>query len=204
MKHLFAFSMAGALLLAACSNPKKPAPSIQSDSLAQADSNRNAYFPVAEYLEAEILQVDSSLLALKKFTSIQGRTDSVFIPVAEFNQLAMQFVPRELFDSIFEKNYTETSFQDKATRSITFTYAPADSNAELQRVDVLTVAGPRAQQVKSIYLEKTRRNGDSLILQKLLWSADQSFQIATIVQVKGKPAGEQQIRVVWNEPAAEG
>ncbi|HEY4109910.1 hypothetical protein [Puia sp.] len=199
MKLLIALCLAGAFAFCACGNPKQPAPA-SNDSLAQADSgaNKNAFFPVAEYLEAEILHVDSSLMALKKFTIRDGHTDSVFILVPEFNQLALQFVPRELADGSFEKNFTETAFQDKATRSITFTYSPVNKNMNLQRVDVMTIAGLRAQQVRSVYLEKTRTSGDSVILQKLFWRAQHSCQITTMVRVKGKQAGEDQVRVVWD------
>jgi len=202
MKHLIALCLAGATLFGACSNHKQPTPS-QTDFLAHADSaagiSQNSFFPVAEYLEAEILRTDSSLLALKKLTTRNGHTDSAFISIPEFNQLAIQFVPHELADSSFEKTYTETAFQDKTTRSITFTYAPMDAGAPLQRVDVLTVPGQQAQQVKSVYLEKTRTSGDSVILQKLYWKAQKSFTIATVIHVKGKPAGEEQVRVVWDD-----
>jgi hypothetical protein len=200
MKYFASLGLAGSLLFNACSNPKQPASPAPDDSLSRAASGaaRNAFFPVAEYLEAEILHVDSSLLALHKFTTRNGHTDSAFIQLAEFNQLALQFVPAELADSSFEKNFTETAFQDKATQSITFTYSTANKDMGLQRVDVTTIPGLRAQQVKSIYLEKNRTAGDSLIVQKLFWRAHRSFEIATLVQVKGAPAGEQQVKVVWD------
>jgi hypothetical protein len=203
MKYLIALCLGGATLFCACSNHKQPAPS-PSDSLATADSGvaKNAFFPVADYLEAEILHVDSSLLAMKKFTTRDGHTDSGFIQLPEFNQLAMQFVPKELADGSFEKNFTATSFEDKATRSITFTYSTASKNTELERVDVQTIAGVHAQQVRSVYLEKTRVAGDSVILQKMLWRAQHSFEIATLIRVKGKQTGEQ-VRVVWNDSEEE-
>jgi hypothetical protein len=204
MKRLFSLCFFGAILTSACSNHKQPATS-QTDSLARTDSGaaKNSFFPVADYLEAQILQVDSSLLALKKFTVRDGHTDSVFIQVPEFNQLALQFVPRELANGSFEKNFTETAFQDKATRSITFSYSPIDAASPLQRVDVTTVQGLRAQQVKSIYLEKTRIAGDSVILQKLFWRGQHSCEIVTLIRVKGKPANEEQVRVIWDDTAEE-
>ncbi|HEY4337096.1 MAG TPA: hypothetical protein VGM89_14395 [Puia sp.] len=203
MKFFIVLCLAGAALLGACSNHPSPASS-QSDSLARADSaaEKNAFFPVAEFLEAEIRSVDSLPLALKKFTIRKGHTDSVFLKVPEFNQLALQFVPRELADS-FEKNFTETSFQDKATRSITFTYSPVNADHELQRVDVLTVPGTRSMQVRSVYLEKARKAGDSMILQKMYWRSQRSFEIATLIRVKGIQTGEEQIRVVWDDTPEE-
>ena len=200
MKYFAVLCLAVTALLGACSNHNQSAKTSQADSSARADSsaNKNAFFPVADYLEAEILHVDSALLALKKFTTRDGHTDSVFIQLPEFNTLALEFVPQELADGSFEKNFTENAFQDKATRTITFTYSAVNKDAGLQRVDVITVPGPRSQQVKSIYLEKTRRSGDSVILQKMFWKAQQSFEIATLVRVKGKQADEHQVSVIWD------
>jgi hypothetical protein len=200
MKLHTALCLAGAsILYCACSNHKQP---VHSSNEAADSATANAFFPVADYLEAEILHVDSSLLAMKKFTTRDGHTDSGFIQLPEFNQLALQFVPKELADGSFEKNFTETSFEDKSTRSIIFTYASTNKNMELQRVDVQTVPGINAQQVKSVYLEKTRTAGDSVILKKMLWKAQHSFEIATLIQVKGTHTSEQ-VRVIWDSEEEE-
>src|SRR5579859_6536227 len=109
MKYFVLLCLAGPALFSACSNPNRPVVNeAQGDSLSHADSTstKNAFFPVADYLEAEILHVDSSLLALHRFTTRNGHTDSGFIQLPEFNQLALQFVPRELADSNFEKYFT--------------------------------------------------------------------------------------------------
>lgn len=203
MKFSILFCLSAALFVA-CSNHQQPAPS-SNDSLARADSGagKNAFFPVADYLEAEIRAVDSAPLAKKKFTLHQGRTDSAFIEVREFDQLARQFIPRELADGSFEKDFSETSFQDKATQSITFTYSPIGPNTELQRVDVQTVPGARSMEVRSVYLERLRKSGDSVILQKMYWRTQHNFSIATLLHVKGIQAGEEQVRVVWDDSPEE-
>jgi hypothetical protein len=95
------------------------------------------------------------------------------------------------------KNFTESSFMDKTTQSITFTYTPVDGALPLQRVDVQTTAGIRAQEVKSIYMERTHQAGDSAILQKLLWRSKHGFMIINQVRVKGQAPKEEQIRVSW-------
>ncbi len=203
MKYL-AVSFLTGVLLSACVHPGQPAHSSQ-DSLAASDSGaaKNTFFPVAEFLETEILAVDSMPLALKQFTIDHGKTDSVFLTVPQFNALALQFLPAEIRDNGLEKNFTESSFVDRATRSITFTYSPLDKNLQVQRVDVLTTAGVRAQQVKSVYLERSHVAGDSSILQKLYWRSGHSFQIVTMTRVKGVPPMEEQLRVVWNSDEAD-
>jgi hypothetical protein len=201
MKYFVFLPLAGAILLAACGSHRQPADSArkEQDSLVQADSAKNAFFPVAEYLETEILHVDSVPLALRKYSVSNGKVDSAFIQVPEFNDLALQFLPAELHDGSFATNFTESSFMDKSTQSIMFTYSTKLSDHLLKRVDVQTVTGKGSQQVKSIYLEKKHGSGDSLILEKLYWRAGRSFQIVTMTAVKGKPPVEQQLKVVWGD-----
>ena len=199
MKYFVLLYLAGAIFLTACGNHQQTADTSKQDSLSRADSARNAYFPVGEYLETEILYVDSVPLALRRYRTFNGKTDSAFIQVPEFNQLALQFLPTELHDGSFEKNFTESSFSDQSTQSIMFTYSTKVSDQSLRRVDVQTVTGHGSQKVKSIYLEKKHTSGDSLILEKMYWRTGKSFQIVTMTTVKGKPPVEQQLKVVWDD-----
>ncbi|HVS98615.1 MAG TPA: hypothetical protein VHE54_19115 [Puia sp.] len=192
MKYL-AFLFAGGILFGACGHSEQSAAPVQQDS---ADVS-NPFFPVTDYLEAEILSVDSTPTALIKYVTHKGRTDSSFISVPEFNSLALQFLPPPIRDSHWERHFTETSFSDKATRSVTFTYSPRDPGSEVQRVDVLTTPGRTAQEVRTIYIEQNRRAGDSVILRKMLWKSKVGFQIVTLTRVKGQQADEQQLKVVW-------
>lgn len=158
---------------------------------------KNQFFPVDDYLEAEILSVDSMPMAFWKYVTHDNRTDSVLITTNDFNTLALQFLPPEIRNGGLNKNFTETSFADRATQSITFTYTPVDKTLPLQRVDVLTTPGVRAQEVKSIYMERNHTAGDSVILQKLLWRSKHGFTIVNRVRVKGQTPKEEQVRVSW-------
>jgi hypothetical protein len=204
MKNFALVCLAGAWLsFNACAHHgQQPAPSPQ-DSLSINDSAKNSFFPVADYLETEIMRVDSFPIATMKYTIRNGRTDSGYIQLTEFNELALQFLLPEFKDGSFEKNYKETSFVDRATQSVTFTYSPADQSLPLQRVDVVAASGTQGNLVESIYLEKTRVAGDSVVLQKMYWQAGRNFQIISLIRVKGQPPVQQQVRVVWNPETEE-
>lgn len=198
MKYLAVLCLAGTLLSGACVNHQPAIP--VRDSTPDTDSTqKNNFFPVANYLQTEIQQVDSTPAALVRYRTNGHQTDSAFISPPEFNKLASQFLPPEVSDSSLEKNFTESSFADKTTASITFSYTPIDKDNVLQRVDVLTAQGKRAQEVKNIYMEIRRVTGDSVVLQKMLWAAQRKFQIVTLTSVKGVKQPEQQLRVVWDD-----
>lgn len=154
----------------------------------------------------EILRVDSLPIAITRYTIQNGHTDSAFISPAEFNNLAKQFLVTEFRDGSFEKKYQESSFMDKTTQSVTFTYSTPDRDQALQRVDVLAAPGPShngANQVRSIYLEKIFTSGDTLTLRKMFWKANQHFQIITRTTVHGKPLADKQVKVVWDNGEGE-
>jgi hypothetical protein len=199
MKNFALVCLAGAwLCLNACAHHgQQPAPG-QQDSISNNDSAKTSFFPVADYLETEIMRVDSFPIATMKYTIRNGRTDSGYIQLTEFNALARQFLLPEFKDGSFEKNYTENSFADRATQSVTFTYSTTDQSLPLQRVDVVAASGTQGNLVQSIYMEKTRVAGDSVILQKMYWEAGRNFQIISMIRVKGQPPVQQQVRVVWN------
>jgi hypothetical protein len=205
MKNFALVCLAGAwVCFNACAHHgQQPAPGQQDSNsikgfLTDKDSARNPFFPVGDYLETEIMRVDSFPIATMKYTIRNGRTDSGYIQLTEFNELARQFLLPEFKDGSFEKNYTENSFADGATQSVSFTYSPADQSLPLQRVDVVTASGTQGNLVKSIYIERTRAAGDSVILQKMYWQAGRNFQIISLIRVKDQPPVQQQIRVVWN------
>jgi hypothetical protein len=198
MKYLAVVCVAGALLSGACVS-HQPAVPVQ-DSIPGTDTTqKNSFFPVADYLQTEILNVDSTPVALVRYRTSNNHTDSAFISPPEFNSLALQFLPPEIRDGGLEKNFTESSFADKTTGSITFSYTPIDRNNPLQRVDVQTVQGRNAQEVKSIYMEIHHAAGDSLVLQKMLWTSKRNFQIVALTQLKGGGQLERQVKVVWDK-----
>lgn len=186
------------LCVSSCGH-RTPVSTPSQDSLSGQDSSaaKNQFFPVDDYLEAEILGVDSMPMAFWKYVTRDNRTDSVLITAGDFNALALQFLPPEIRDGGLNKNFTESSFADRTTQSITFTYTPVDKMLPLQRVDVQTTPGVRAQEVKSIYMERNHTAGDSVILQKLLWRSKHGFTIINHIQVKGQAPKDVQVRVSW-------
>jgi hypothetical protein len=200
MKHLVVFFLAGSLLLAsACKNHPQSTTDTPTDSLAAKDSTANVFFPVADYLETEILYVDSTPLAVKKYTIQDDHKDSGYIQPAEFNMIAKAFLLPEFRNGSFQKNYQETSFIDKSSQTATFTYSTTDKTLPLQRVDVITVPNNGSSRVKSVYLQKHFRTGDTVVVQKMYWRAGRSFQILTETNVSGRPSVEKQVQVVWND-----
>ena len=194
----FVLAIIAGLCWGACAHRGGQPASILQDSLSHQDSSRNVFFPVADYLETEILHIDSFPEALRKFTTRDGRTDTAYIQLPEFNALALQFLVPAFSDGSFQKQYTESSFIDRSTETATLTYSPTNKDLPLQRVDVVTIAENGVNKVRSVYLENRKIAGDSVIFQKLYWQTSHQLQIVSLITVKGQPPVRQQVKVVWD------
>lgn len=196
-KFVLACFAGGWLFCNACANHPKSPSSSAADSLATSDTANKTYFPIADVIESEIRQIDSTPVAIKKTVIAGGHRDSAFIKPAEFNALAMQFLPPELSDGRFEKYFTETSFMDNATQEATFTYASTNNDLPLQRVDIVATPQGSSHQVKTVYLERTRVSGDSSILDKMYWRAGRGFRVVSLINIKGGAPVQRQLIVSW-------
>lgn len=191
MKNYRLLILAISYLFLACHNNDKK-------ENTQKQEGKKDFFPIADYIKSEINYVDSIPLGIVKYSIQNGKTDSIFIKTDEFNQLAQEFLPAELKDSIFEKNFTETSFLDQTTQLLTFTYSTKNTTIQLQRVDVLATPSNGFDKVKSIYMEKNFIRKDTSITMKMYWRAKKSFQIISILQPTNQQSVTKQVKVVWD------
>ncbi|MFI5124552.1 MAG: hypothetical protein ACHQDF_04445 [Chitinophagales bacterium] len=157
------------------------------------------YFPVRDYLQSEIASVDSVPSKMVEYDIRNGKTDSAIISLQTFNKLAAAFLLPDLDSGRFENRFEENSFLDQSSNLLTFTYSTKDSSYGLRRVDVLAIPNPSGtDKVKSIYLESSSGNSDSLKLTKMYWRSGKSFSIIHIYQPAHGEAGTSQTNVVWD------
>lgn len=185
------------LVCAACNNnePGTSAKPVTTDTTSATAQN---FFPIQDFLKSEIAAVNSASSGIKKYTSSATVKDSAYIQPEEFNKLAQEFLPSALTDSIFKKEFKETSFIDKATEGSTFYYSTTNPAIELKRADVVTQKTDTYDKVKSIYLERSYDSGTNTITKKLYWKPGRNFQVITqTLKNSGDPETEL-IKVVWD------
>ena len=167
------------------------------------DTVARNYFPVADYLRGEIRIIDSTPAALIRYTTQNNRTDSSFINAATFNRLAEAFLGPGLDSTAFASHFKESSFADATNNSVTFNYTSLQPDQALKRVDVV-LDHENNDRIKSIYMEQSDPQGDTLVSRKLLWNAGRNFLIITTRQVKTQKPAISQLKVVWDSGPAPG
>ena len=192
MKNYFLVFVSISFLSIACKND-------QQKTTEEEKKEEKNFFPVADYIKGEISYVDSLPLRMMKYVTINGKTDSNFLKLEDFNELAREFLPNELIDSaIFEKEFSENSFLDQTTQSLTFTYATKNDKLALQRVDVVANRTTGFDKVRSIYMEKSIARNDTTIQKKMYWRAKKSFEIVSISRIPNRPQSTDHLKVVWD------
>jgi hypothetical protein len=181
------------VIVCSCTNSgSTPADAVSKDTT----SAPKEYFPVNDFIKNDISYADSFFTSFKKYTTINNKTDSLFIKPEEFKQLAAEFTGSELSKDALEKDYKETSFMDQATA--TFNYSTTNSKLPIQRIDVLAKQGESFDKISSIYIEKTTVSGDTTIHEKMYWKTRKSFQVITETTIKAQLPTLNHYKVVWD------
>lgn len=187
------------LFLFACHHPVSDSGSSSDSTLtAKADSTKKNYIPIGDFLKNEISIVDSTPSLITLYHEKNNRKDSVIINTKEFDELAKDFLRKELDSPTFENAFTENSFMDRTTGQLNFTYSTKDSGNGLKRVDFLASATPNgAEKMNSVYLEIYNSIKDTSEINKMVWKAGSYFTILRISQPVHGQAVVSQTKVVW-------
>jgi len=155
------------------------------------------FYPANSFINAEIKKLDTIPLAVLKKTTVNGKTDSAFISKEEFKQAMRVFLEPDITDPRIKDLYTETVFMDATLNAITLTYSPGENKAEVRKLDVLL--DPENNRLERIYMEKEKKNGDSLVTHKLMWNAGHSSQVITLTRVGNQAETVLNERYVWDD-----
>lgn len=146
--------------------------------------------------------MDTSLYSIKKIFWLDStHTDTSYVKREKFRELAKDFLDiPDLSDNKFSDLYTEEKFYDEGLNRVILTCKPKDpETALIQRQEVLISPDPSGDKVKSIIIDLSIINKDSSVQKRMLWSVNQNFQVATIVQKKGQAETNSISKVVWDE-----
>lgn len=161
-----------------------------------AGADTTSFYPIADAINADIKEVNSTPYYIYKKEVVNGKRDSTPANVAMFNQLAEHFLKPDISDKKLKPNYKESIFADQTTQSITFNYSTTNKELETQNVDVLL--DETGQKVKNIFIRKYFNYNDSTAIEQLTWKPHESFQINRAVMKKDGSENRHQTTIVWN------
>lgn len=184
MKKLL-LCLAAAACIVSCNNDKKTIENNAPQIEAAPD-----FFPVTDYLKGQVADLKTIGINPLKYTTINNKTDSVWLKPEEFDSAFAEFLHPEIDSSTMAAYFTETKFFDQTLNTYTFTYEPKKSmpeNMQVKRWDVYV--DPETNRVKRIYIEKYAPGMKEI---QLSWQAGRNCKIVYITmdasgnQVVGK------------------
>ena len=191
LRFFFIFFLPG-VIITGCHHKK-----IQ-DQQQKADQNKNNFFPVTQYLFGQLSELDSLPVTPLKITSMNGKTDSVWLKREEIRSFVRPFLTPVIDSISWNKYFTEKSFLDQTINAFTFSYDPIKQlpdSIELKRWDVYV--DPATNMVKRIYIVKQLNTMPPQTIQ-LIWKQGYYCKITTVTEKAGLPPQIKEEQLIWN------
>lgn len=167
--------------------------------------NAKRYISVRSLIEAQAAHIDSSLYSIIKVTGNDSlNKDTTYIKREDFRKAAADFlsVP-DLSDPDIASRFKEETGYDTLIKRVIITYTPLKPESEeIQKQQLLIsreIDKEGNNKVKTLIIERTKKNRDGAVSQHLLWRMDKSFLVTTTTQKPGEPEVTTVTRVIWNE-----
>lgn len=191
MKLIFPI-VAIALFFGSCNSPVKS----NMDAAEKAALKEQRFFPVTAYFKGEINNIKKSGVNPLKYTTVGGRTDSVWLKIEEIDTAVAEFLSPEIDSLNLISLFSEKGFLDQSINAFTLTYdpvVPLPDSLSLRHWDVYIE--PDVNTVKRVYMVK--QTGNKTL--QLTWVNNQWCKIVHIItDAKGNSSVEKEIKLFWD------
>lgn len=156
-------------------------------------------FPVLSYIQSQVKEVDTSLYAIIKITTVGERVDTAYIPREEFASVAYDFLTLpDISKTEWRQRYTETQTYDQMLEKAVLLYTAKEPELEVRSEQVLIQPGNgEPDEVKTIIIDHVVNKGDSTVQKNLIWQVNSHFQVATSIQKPNQPEKRILTKVIW-------
>lgn len=179
-----------------CGDKVDPSAQNTADT-TNADTDTSAYLPVLGFLRDDMRQVDSFSTGIVRKVTNGNKQDSSFIKLAQFHQLADQFLLKELDSASFAKSFEETSLMDETSRMLNFIYTPKDANNTLRQVMVYVAPSLSNDNIDRVYMETSANQGDTVVEKKMTWKMRKYLYVLTVKHIAGTSTSSIE-KLIWD------
>jgi hypothetical protein len=163
---------------------------------SQADKN---FFPVNAQIIAELRALDSLPLAIFRFRTSGGRSDTAIVTKEVLRDAARMILDADITGGKYRSDYTESVYLDQSINSVTMSYQPVNERLPVRKVEVYL--NPGNDRMKQAYVESLGAgNGDSTVFHKMLWAPGHYYQVTTLTGVPGQPQRVTVEKYSWETP----
>ncbi len=175
MKIVISLLVSG-LFIYSCNNPGKQNPGL---TFSRDTAEKQRFFPVTTYIRGEIFNLKQSGINPLKYTTVNDRTDSVWLKMEDLEIALQEFLHPEIDSVNLISLFTEKRFMDQSINAVTFTYDPVavlPDSMKLNHWDVYV--NPKTNKVTRIYMVKEI---DKTKILQLTWLSSEWCKIVSII-----------------------
>jgi len=184
-----------AVLFSGCTEKK----SQTTQSIKTNPKSAQTFFPVTEYINGQLSEVESLPVTPLKIVTQNGKSDSTWMKKENIREFAKPFLYPEIDTANFKELFVQKSFLDQTINAFTFSYDPIDKlpdTLQLRRWDVYI--DPKKNTIKRIYLIKEINNNGILQTLQLTWKSNQWCKITYLTEQAGKPPQIKEELMKWD------
>ncbi|RYY61261.1 MAG: hypothetical protein EOO05_07040 [Chitinophagaceae bacterium] len=178
---------AAALMILSCKGEDKP--------------KGEGFFPIMPFIKSQVAMMDSSLDPILRLTLVDsGRYDTAFVHRDKFRENASDFLSLpDISEGKYEDRYRESKQFDEGLNLVIISYDAVKPEKELIQSEQVTIKpGIGGDKVRNIIINYVSSSKDSSVQKKMLWNADESFQVSTIKQYPGQAETSSTYKVTWS------
>ncbi len=136
------------------------------------------YFPFKSFLTNELNELDSLPIAIFKYQTRNGKTDTSIIEKKQFREIAISLFELDLQEKKTIQAYKELVLEDTDIENITIHYTTENQSYPIKQLQLNIKTGTTI--VKNFYAERLDISDDIKIVRKILWSTKKSVSITSI------------------------
>jgi hypothetical protein len=164
-------------LLSACNNEP------------ENDDINKTFFPIEGNIKAELKKLDSLPIAILKYTTKNGVSDTSIFDKEAFKKVAAELYTPDISSADLKKFYRESVFMDNTINTVTMSYSTTETDPVVRKIEVMIQ--PETEQVRSIYVEKQ----EGQMVRKMIWTPGRNLQIITLAD--GEPDNIKTEKFTW-------
>lgn len=153
------------------------------------------HIPFALMLAEEVRKLDTIPVSLNLYVSVDSTKPPVqFMERSAFRQLAARFMEPDFSDSLMKMDYSESSYGDATTNTISFHYETTSPNRPVKKVILNFSNGPEGQS-RLKWVNLYRESGDTV--QRMFWKKGSHCMLSESYTANGQPV-EKTTKVFWD------
>lgn len=166
---------------------KTAADSVRQDTLP--------YYDVPTTIRSELSAVLHGRYLIYEMTETNGKQDSVLIDTARMAQYAAPFYSVNLNQPEIKKQYKESVFEDRDTKSFVLNYITTSQSLPVKSLSVML--DNSTQEFKRMDMMRSYRQNDTSYEERLGWTAGKRFQVVRIATA-GNTELTKKFWVIWH------